>query len=1023
MSRAVPVFLLSILLCASASAAPQPPAEYFASKLQWRSIGPFVGGRAVAVAGIPSQRNLFYMGAVQGGIWRSANYGLTWENISDGQLPATATSIGALAVAPSNARVIYAGTGESDIRQDFDTGTGIYKSADGGKTWHYAGLSDTHTITSIVVDPRDPNVVYATSLGHVFKPNSERGVFKSTDGGRSWKKVLFVDDRTGANVVVMDPRHTNVLYAAMWEEQRTPWTLITGGPGSGLYKSVDAGAHWTNISSHPGFAAGMLGKIGVSVSAADPRVVYAIVQAHEGGVFRSDDGGATWKRVNSEWKLRQRAFYYTAIYADPRRRNVAYAPQVDGVFKTVDGGKTWKTISPGGDHHIVWVNPNDTNILLVGNDGGATISVDGGKTWSSQGNQPTGQFYHIALDSQFPYHVYGAQQDEGATEGPSASSEGLGPGAWHQVAWGESTFIAPDPDDRNVTYGSGYFSFTSQFNTATGDNKNVSPWPKYMSGAPASAMQYRFGWSHPIFFSPANPHELFDAAQVVFKSTDRGRTWTAISPDLTRNDKRVQGNSGGPIDQDQVGTETYPFISALAVAPSDGDVMWAGSSDGLVHVTSDAGSNWRDVTPPSLPQWAEITSIEPSWTNRAAAFVTAWRFQWDDFHPYVYKTTDYGAHWQQMTAGIPSDQYVFVVRQDPRDPRVMFAGTRSTVYFSIDSGTQWHSLALNLPGAQVRDIAIDARQGQVAIATHGRAFWILDNLSLIEQLARTPAASTSQLRLFAPESAWLSHAYGGGGGSNSGQNPSYGATLFFNLPKDYKGTVPLSLSFYDGHGTLIRSFALHARPKHEKKPSSEALSEMDHVTQMAYALRDLTAVEPGMNAFTWDLRYPPATEVNGYHIPTTDDVPDGVDGPTVTPGDYTAVMQYGAVRQSVPFRIELDPRLQPGAGALEARLDLAMRIRATLDQLDRAIDTAMARRSGLSAARRKELDALILSLVPMQIRSSEGDSVFQVRLRDHLGFLMNELDVAYQAPTAAEQATYDELRPQAERAIAQLSAF
>jgi len=1005
------------------------PTQKLIGKLQWRNIGPFIGGRVVAIAGVPSQPNLFYMGAVQGGVWRSTNYGLSWENITDNKLPGVAYSIGALAVAPSNQKVIYAGTGEADIRGDFATGDGIYKTTDAGKTWHYAGLRETHMTTSLVVDPRDPNVVYATSMGHVFKPNPERGVFKSADGGKTWSKVLYVDDNTGAAQVVMDAHNPNVLYASMWQAQRTPWALTSGGPGSALYKTADAGAHWMKISTHPGFAHGLLGKMGISVSASNPRVVYAIVQAGDGGVFRSNDAGATWKRVNSQWNLRQRAFYYMAIFADPTNSKVAYVPQVDGVFKTTNGGKTWTTITPPGDHHIIWINPHNPKILLEGDDGGAIVSVDGGKSWSSELNQPTGQFYHIALDNQFPFHVYGAQQDEGAFEGPSASNEGLTIGAWHSVALGESTYIAVDPLDSNVTYGSGYYSAFARLDTSTGEEKNVSPWPMYLTGASAGETKYRFGWTHPVLFSPAKPHELFEAAQVVFKSDDYGQTWKAISPDLTRNNKRTEAPSGGPINLDQTGAETFPDIASLAVSPLSADVMWAGSADGLVHVTTDAGANWKLVTPPQLPQWAQISSIEPSHVDRGTAYLTASRYMWDDYHPYIYKTTDYGAHWSVMSNGLPEDQYVFVVRQDPRDPRVMFAGTRSTVYVSFDGGAKWEPLTLNLPGVQVRDIAIDARQGDVAVATHGRAFWILDNLKLLEQIAANgtaaDAAAVSGLTLFAPETAWLSHAYGGGGFPipNIGQNPQYGATVFFNVPADYTGKRPVTLSFKDETGKTVRSFALHLRNKHEKKPSPAAVAAMNQVEQTAYALRQTTAIEPGMNAFQWDMRYEPATEVRGLFLETTDDFSDALNGPTATPGAYTVVLAYGGKQMQQPLHIALDPRLHPGDAALQARLALATRISATLDVLNRSIDAALAARNKLPAQKREQLDRVVDGLVQFQVHSSEGDLLHELKLRDHLAFLMNELDLAYQAPTAAEYATYDELRPQAAAASVRLRAF
>lgn len=1023
MKRLVAVAIIA--LCQSLNCTPafaDAPAQKLISKLHWRSIGPYIGGRVVAVAGVANDPSLFYMGGVQGGIWKSNNYGQSWTNISDGKLPGVASPIGAIAVAPSNPRIIYAGTGEADVRGDFDTGDGIYKSMDAGKTWRYAGLRETHMTTSLVIDPSNPNVVYASSLGHVFKSNPQRGVFKTTDGGKTWNKVLFVDNKTGSAVVVMDQQHPSTLYATTWQVDRKPWALTSGGAGSALYKTTDGGTHWSKLSNNPGFARGPFGKMGVSVSASNPRIVYAIVQAHEGGVFRSADGGATWKRVNAEWKLRQRGFYYMGIYVDPTNPNVAYAPQVDSLFKTTDGGRTWKGLTPPGDHHIVWINPHNPKIVFMGDDGGATISVDGGKTWSTEGNQPTGQYYHIALDHQFPFHVYGAAQDEGAFEGPSASNEGLGPGGWHSVAFGESTFVAPDPNNAKVTYGSGYYSYMARLDTATGDLQNVSPWPKYMSGASSAETKYRFGWTHPIFFSPAKPSELLTAAQYVFKSDDYGKTWTRISPDLTRDDKSTERNSGGPIDLDQTGVEIFPDIASLAVSPLGADVMWAGSADGLVHVTTDGGTNWSAVTPPALPQWAQISSIEPSHTNKGTAYLSASRYQWDDFEPYLFRTADYGAHWTQITGGLPNDQYVLAIKQDPREPRLLFAGTRSTIYVSLDGGAAWQPLTLNLPGVQVRDIAIDARQGDVAVATHGRAFWILDNLKLLEQLAQHPEMNATDVQLFAPETAWLTHAFGGPPFEipDAGENPKYGATIFFNIPHTYDGRTPVTLSYLDAQGHTVRAFTLHLRDKHAKKPSREVLAAMDHAQQIAHTLAESTAIDRGMNAVTWNMRYGRATEVLGFHMPTSDDIDDGVAGPTILPGAYTVVLDYGAKRFSQPLTVQLDPRFSPPAGALSERLALAMQVNHTLDALNRAINAAHAARGHLPADQRRRLDAVLGDAVQMNIHSSEGDLLHEVKLRDHLAFLMNELDTAYSAPTAAENELYTELQAQATATIAQL---
>jgi photosystem II stability/assembly factor-like uncharacterized protein len=1017
LAAAIAVLSVAGPLAVHAASTASSPTKQLVGALQWRSIGPYVGGRSVAVAGVPSDPSLFYFGGVEGGLWRTRDYGTTWENITDGKIPGTATSIGAIAVADSNPNVIYFGSGESDPRGDMDTGVGVFKSTDAGKTWQYAGLKETHQISDIVIDPHNPNIVYATSMGHVFKPNGERGVFKTTDGGKTWKKILYVDDNTGANNIVMDAHDANVLYATMWQAYRTPWTLQSGGPGSGLYKSTDGGAHWTNIAKNPGFATGWLGKLGVAVAPSNSKRVYVVVQAKEGGVYRSDNAGATWKRVNSEWKLRQRAFYYTALYVDPTNANVAYAPNVDAVWKTTDGGVTFKAVNPPhGDYHIVWINPHNPKIIVEGDDGGGTVTVDGGDTWSSDQNQPTGQFYHIVIDDQFPYHVYGAQQDDGAFELPSASSEGLGANVLHTVALGESTYIAVDPNDPNVTNGAGYYSSLARLDTSTGEEKNISPWPLYLSGHAASEQKYRFGWTHPILFSPAKPDELFETAQVVFKSEDFGKTWSVISPDLTRNDKSTEGPSGGPITLDQTGAETFPDIASFNVSPLDDAVMWAGSADGLVHVTSDGGANWKDVTPPALPQWCEITSIEPSHVDKGTAFITASRFMWDDFHPYIYRTTDYGAHWTRLTSGIPADEYVFVLREDPRDPNVLFAGTRSTVYVSLDAGEEWMPMTNNLPGVQVRDIAISARQGQVAVATHGRSFWILDNLALLEQLANDP----SQM-LFAPETAWLSHAYGNGGPSpNTGQNPDYGAMVFFHIPKDYNGKTPVTLTFLDSAGKVVRNFDLHLKNPKAKELSADEESNLDSTSQTKYDLQQLTAIEPGANSLLWDLRYPPAQDIHGFHPVTTDDFSDSTKGPTIVPGTYTVVLDYGGKKSTQNFDVKLDPRLHPAAGELDARLALATQIYEKLGELDRAVNAALAARASASPGKRARIDDAVSQAVDLIFASSEADVVFPTRIRDQLAFLLNSLDLAYQAPTVAEQQTFDDLKGQADAAIAKL---
>jgi photosystem II stability/assembly factor-like uncharacterized protein len=1014
------------------------------SKLEWRSVGPYIGGRVITVTGVAGNPNLFYAGTVGGGIWMSTDEGLEWKNISDGQLPGPSASIGAIAVAPSDPNILYAGTGEDDIRNDMIPGTGVFKSTDAGKTWQYAGLRETHSISEIIVSPRDPNVVYASSMGHVFVPDPNRGVFKSTDGGKTWTKILFVDDKTGAIDLVMDPNHPNLLYAAMWQAQRTAWGLTSGGPGSGLWKTTDGGKHWSNLTHNSGLPQGVSGRIGVTLVANHPDTLYAIFQADDGGVFRSNDAGKTWKRVNDEARLRQRAFYYMAVFADPKDPDTVYAPQVDALWVSHDGGKTFtKLHTPHGDNHALWINPDNTSLLLEGNDGGATVSTDGGKTWSTEHNQPTGQFYHVNLDDQFPFHIYGAQQDEGAFEGPSAAAAGLIPlGDWKSVAFGESTFTVPQPGDPDITYGSGYYSIFVKQNLKTEQMQSVSPWPLYQSGSSSAELKERFGWTHPILFSPANPKVLFTSAQFVFRSDDNGLTWTRISPDLTRNQPGTEVPSGGPIDLDQTGAEVYPEVYSLAVSPLDGDLLWAGSDDGLVHVTTDGGKNWQLVTPPDLPDCA-ISSIEPSHTDRGTAYLTAWRYMWDDFRPYVYKTTDLGQHWTALTGGLPDDEFAFAIRQDPRDPQLLFLGTFSTVYVSFDGGAQWQPLTLNLPPAEVRDIAIDGRQGDVVIATHGRAFWVLDNLALLEQLTHQPAVAANAGYVFAPEQAWLTHAYGAAPPDDrepaAGANPPFGATVFFHIPAGYKGTTPATLTFEDAQGKVIRTFTLHLetdKEKQEKADEKAGKPEPDHSAEDANQQRQeaeakLTAVEPGMNSFQWDLRYPPAIEVDGFHAP---EAAGGLDyssnGPFVVPGSYAVVLNVDGQPSRETFTVALDPRLHATPQDLDAEVALTHQIQDDRNALDRDLNQALAARDKLTARHDPQasgtldaLNAAIDNYVQMKIRSSEGDVLHETKLHGWLAYLASDVEVAWARPTAAQYAVFKDLDTQTKAAEQKLESL
>ena len=736
------VLLACLPLAFPAASVAQVPPGKLTSALKWRSVGPYTGGRATTVAGIASEPNVFFQGTAGGGVWKTDDYGHTWKNVSDKDFKTS--NIGAMAIAPSAPSVIYVGTGDSGPRNTVLTDEGgMYKSVDGGATWTFIGLDDTHIISQIVVDPQDPDVVYVAALGHLFGPNPERGVFKTTDGGKTWNKILFVNDSTGAISLAIDPANSHVLYAAMWHMSRRHWTFSSGGPGSGIYETTDGGATWTNISHRPGLPSGIFGKVGLAVAPSRPYVLYALIQAsykgQAGGLFRSEDAGRTWKLVNNSMDITQRAFYYNTVFVDPKDPDTIYLPNA-GLYVSHDGGRSLSPLRPPhGDNHVLWINPNDPRIFVEGNDGGATVTQNGGKAWSPEDNQPTGQFYHANLDDQFPFHIYGAQQDRGSVEASSAAPSRV----WTNVTGGEMSWVVPTPGKPWITYGSGYDSKEWRENRRTGLVTNVSPWPSYKFGVAGARQKYRYGWiHHPVVFAPGNPDELLLGANVLFETHDEGVHWKVISPDLTRHDTTKMGRPGGPISADVTGEEMFGTISSIAFSPLADSVIWTGSDDGLVHVTTDAGGHWSEVRPPSLPTWSTITCIEPSHTDRGTAYLSASRYDWDDFHPYVYKTTDYGKHWTQITAGLPDGQYVESVREDPDQSSLLFAGTSRTAYFSLDGGQHWQPLTLDLPPVRVSDVEIQPEQHAVVLATFGRGFYVLDQLQLLEQVGAARVASS-----------------------------------------------------------------------------------------------------------------------------------------------------------------------------------------------------------------------------------------------------------------------------------------
>ena len=1021
---------LGLLLAAAAGQAASVPASDLAGALQWRSVGPYLGGRVTSVAGVAKEPNLFYAAYAGGGVWKSDDYGKHWKNISDKYF--ASNNIGAIAVAPSNPEVIYAGTGDPAIRNTFLTGDGMYKSTDGGKTWKHIGLDKTHVISWIVVAPHDPDVVYVAAMGHVWAPNAERGVYKSTDGGKTWKKILFVNDQTGAITLAMDPADPRVLYATMWQAYRRPWTFSSGGPGSGIFKTTDGGATWTNISHAQGLPTGIFGKAGIAVAPSNPNVVYALIQAkfHDaaGGLFRSKDGGHSWKLINDSMAITQRSFYYMRVYVDPKDADTIYLPNVN-VFVSHDGGKKLKELHPPhGDNHAFWINPEQPQTLIEGNDGGASVSLDGGKSWSTESNQPTGQFYHANLDDQFPFHIYGAQQDRGSIESPSAVASGGIPGVWQSVVGGEMSWVVPQPGAPWISYGSGYYSKEWKENRRLGLVTNISAWPAYKFGLKGTAIKYRYGWwHHAVVTVPGKPKELLVGANVLLKTTDEGIHWQEISPDLTRNDKSKQQRPGGPISADVTGEEMFGTISAIGVSPLDDNLMWIGSDDGLVHLTRDGGAHWQQVRPPALPKWSTITTIEPSHTAPGTAFVSASRYEWDDFHPYVYKTTDYGKHWTAITAGLPEDQYVLSVRQDPDSPDLLLLGTSATVYMSLDGGGHWQSLARNLPTVRVTDIAIQPVQHAVVLATFGRGFWVLDNLQFLEQLESARVASDAPY-LFKPQQAWLVTRSTGGFDSrtrtgNAGKNLEPGATVFFHLPADYDGKVPVKLSFTDANGKPIRSFTLPVKPE-KKHVAKSVIVEKPGKPKKLHA---------GMNRFQWNLRYPDAGDVKGiFHSGFAAAKPVG---PEVVPGTYYAVLTYGKTAHKQPFVVKLDPRLGTTQAELQQRFDLLMQIHDALKGLNTALNQAIDAKNSLDKAIAGKdvpaqaaqqalagLDRDIDGLVDLRIQSEEGALVYPPRLRAWLTSIASQVDTAFVAPTPAMQQVAAMYIDQAHTGVARLKS-
>ena len=1014
--------------------------------LEYRLVGPFRGGRVVAVSGVVGQQDVYYFGAAAGGIWKTTDGGLNWKPVFDKQKDAS-PSIGAIAVSESDPNVIYVGTGEACIRGNIVGGNGVYKSIDAGKTWKFMGLPDTHAIGRLIIDPKNPDVAFAAALGHPFADNEERGIFRTHDGGKTWEKVLYKDAKTGGIDVTFDPSNSNIVFAALWQARRTPWSLDSGGTGSGLYRSIDGGSTWKELKGH-GLPEGILGRIGVTVSGANPNRVWAVIEAEKGGIYRSDDGGDSWHLTTDDHRFRQRAWYYSHIFADPKSADTVYILNT-GAYRSNDGGKTFSRLrAPHGDNHGLWIDPTNPKRLINGNDGGATISTDGGESWTTQYNQPTAQFYHVVTDNRFPYYMYGAQQDNSTVGIANAGPDGaIDRPDWYPVGGGESGYIAPDPTDAQIVYAGSYGGDISRYDNRTHEEQAINPWPVNPIGWGAGDLKYRFQWTEPIVFSPHDPHTLYFAAQVLFKTTNDGMSWNIISPDLTRNDKSKQASSGGPITKDNTGVEVYDTIFSVVESPVQKDLIWAGTDDGLVQITRDGGQHWDNVTPKGMPEWGTVSMIEASPHDAGTAYIAVERHKMDDFAPYIFKTTDFGKNWTRLGAGIPANDYVHAVRVDPARLNLLFAGTENGVYVSFDDGGHWQPLQLNLPSVPINDLVL--KNKDLVLATHGRSFWVLDDITPLELYS--DSVPQEDVHLFPP--AATNHTVFRGSffrpQGNVGKNPPAGAIIYYWLKTAVKKDKDKSQNSGSGDAAKAQAAAssstdtakaedqkitleiLDSSGKVVRKyPKKEEPAEQDE----EYAPEggnDKLPGDSGLNRFVWDLRYEGATKVP--HAPLWG---GSTDGPEALPGSYQVRLTVLGKSYTAPLEIKTDPRLKITQEDLAKQFDLLLKIRDKVTQTDDTINQIRDFRDQINAINKrlkndprektvsdagKALDKKMTevedALIQTKSKSSQDVLNFPIRLNNQLVALGGVVSSADSAPTAQSYEVYDMLSKQVDEQL------
>jgi len=995
------ISLFALLLCSLLVGAQDryPMDSVLFSNYQFRNIGPFRGGRASGVCGDYKNKQVFYMGATGGGVWQTKDGGSNWKNISDRYFGG---SIGAVEVCPTDPLLIYVGTGENTLRGNVSEGQGMWKSSDGGKTWTFCGLDDTRHITKILFHPKNPALVYCTATGHLFGPNEERGVFRTDNGGKSWKKILFVNDEVGAIDMAMDPSNPSILYASTWRVKRTPYSMESGGEGSGLWKSTDGGETWKNISRNKGLPKDTLGNIGLAIAPFNSDRLYAIIESKTGGLFMSNDAGETWTKQNDESKIRQRGWYFNKVFVDPKNENLVYVCNVE-FFKSNDAGKTLQQIgTPHGDHHNLWIDPEDGQRMIIADDGGAQISFDGGRQWSTYHNQPTAQFYRVTTDTHFPYRILGCQQDNSSvrilsrTYGGSISNQD-----WSSSAGFESGHIVADPLNDDIVYGGNYGGYLSRLNHRTGENRTVSVYPVSPIGEGADSLKYRFQWNFPIFFSPHNPKRLYAAGNHLFVTENEGQSWTAISPDLTTNTKSMQAPSGGPITKDNTSVEYYCTIFAAAESPVEKDVLWCGSDDGLIHVSRDGGKNWDKANPTGMPEWTMINCIEPSPYDARTCYVVGTRYKLDDRMPYLYKTTNYGRSWKKITQGIPNEHFTRCLRADPYRKGILYAGTEEGLYISFDEGEHWAPFQLNLPVVPITDLAI--KEHDLVVATQGRSFWILDDLSFLHQLSED--LREKSFHAFTPRTSYRMNGYRNENARNEGINPFNGVVFNYWI-KQLADSNKLSITLYDAAGKKIRSYSTQAKDKEEQLKPTE-----------------------GMNRFVWNMQVRGVEKIDDMILWN-----GNIGEFKVPPGQYHALIRYGKDSLKIPFDIKKDPNYSASDEDYKEQYSLLTDIRDKFSETQETIRQLRATRSQINNLSERlgkdypsELDSLGKLLLKQltdieeklyQTKAKSGQDVlnYPIRINDKLSGIFDAVN-QHTAPTAQSREAFRDISLLADREI------